>query len=71
MVTAYQAPLLTMQSPAPYVGAQAPAPYTPAQTTGGLDISSLINAILPLMMLMMVFGMLKPMMAGMSGAFGK
>jgi len=43
----------------------------PAQstvTTQQLDITSLINSILPLFMLMMVMGMLMPMMKEMSGS---
>ena len=54
-----QAPLVPMQQPAPYT----PATVTAAQT---LDVTSLINSILPLFMLMMVFGMLTPMMKQMS-----
>ena len=49
----------------------AQATVTSAQTTG-LDITGLINSILPLFMLMMVMGMLMPMMKGMtSGLSGE
>ena len=55
----------------PMIPMQQPAPYTPAQVaaaeTTGLDISALINSILPIFMLMMVMGMLMPMMKGMTG----
>ncbi len=48
--------------------------FRPAQVTtvtpAQLDITSLINSILPLFMLMMVMGMLMPMMKGMSAGFG-
>ncbi|MDP3063158.1 MAG: hypothetical protein Q8O40_08115 [Chloroflexota bacterium] len=60
-----QVPMIPMQQPAPYV----PATVAPAQA--GLDISSLINSILPIFMLMMVMGMLMPMMKGMTGGLGK
>jgi len=43
--------------------------YQPAQTT--IDISGIINAILPIMMLAMMFGMLMPMMKGMTGEMGR
>ncbi len=44
---------------------------TPVRTTqtGGLDVSSLMNTILPLMTLMLVFSMIMPMFKSMSGAF--
>ncbi|MDO8637001.1 MAG: hypothetical protein Q7R34_12365 [Dehalococcoidia bacterium] len=38
--------------------------------TGGLDISSLLSTILPLMTLMLVFSMITPMFKSMGGAFG-
>lgn len=62
----YQAPVVGFQAPAPVVGNQ---PITPSQTTGGLDISSLMNTILPLMTLMMVFGMITPMFKQMGQTF--
>lgn len=43
-------------------------PVSPAQT-GGLDISSLMNTILPLMTLMLVFSMIMPMFKSMTTAF--
>ena len=64
--TQIQVPMIPMQQPAPYT----PATVTSAQT-GGLDISSLINSILPIFMLMMVMGMLMPMMKGMTGGLSK
>ena len=51
--TQIQVPMIPMQQPAPYT----PATVTSTQT-GGLDISSLINSILPIFMLMMVMGMI-------------
>jgi len=58
------------QTQAPVVPFQAPSPYTPATVTAAqsLDVTSLINSILPIFMLMMVFGMLTPMMKQMSGS---
>ncbi len=61
----YQAPVVGFQAPAPVVGNQ---PVTTTQT-GGLDISSLMNTILPLMTLMMVFGMIMPMFKQMGQTF--
>lgn len=63
----------TYQVQSPVVGYQAPAPVvgsaiTPTQT-GGLDISSLLSTILPLMTLMLVFSMIMPMFKSMGGAF--
>ncbi len=55
VVAQVQSPVVPYQAPAPY------APVQAAQTTG-LDITGLINSILPIFMLMMVFGMLTPMM---------
>jgi hypothetical protein len=42
--------------------------YGAAQT---IDISGIINAILPIMMLAMMFGMLMPMVKGMTGEMGR
>jgi hypothetical protein len=41
--------------------------YQPAQ----IDITGIINAILPIMMLAMMFGMLMPMMKGLTGEAGR
>lgn len=60
-----QAPTVTFtgaQSPAPRVS-QYPAPYAPGQTE---DWTSLITAIMPLILLMMMFGMMKPMFESMT-----
>jgi hypothetical protein len=40
--------------------------YSPGAAPAQLDISSLLNAILPLMMLAMVFAMMVPMMKGLT-----
>lgn len=49
-------------------GQQFMTSYQPAQT---IDISGIINAILPIMMLAMMFGMLMPMVKGMTGEMGR
>jgi hypothetical protein len=41
----------------------------PSAVTPALDISTLLEGIMPLIMLMMVMMMIMPMMKGMTGAF--
>lgn len=70
--TQNKVPLLSytgvQQAPAPTIGiAQAPAPALPslaaAQTTG-MDLSSLINMIVPIIGLSLMISIIKPMMKG-------
>lgn len=65
LATYQQSPVVGYQAPAPVVGTA----ITPTQTTGGLDISSLLSTILPLMTLMLVFSMIMPMFKSMGSAF--
>ena len=61
-----QAPNVTFvgaQSPAPKVS-QYPAPYAPGQETG--DWTAIITSLMPLIIIMMMFGMLKPMFQSVS-----
>ena len=59
-----ESPVLQVeQAPAPGL-MQYPAPYATvaaAQETGAVDLNSIINMVMPIMMLAMLFGMLTPM----------
>ena len=65
MVIAQQTPMRTtsLQRVAPQQ-LYAPAAVTPGQ----FDITTLLTSIMPLIMMIMVFSMLKPMFGGMTGA---
>jgi hypothetical protein len=54
-----QAPVLAQVTAPPLPGVVAPAQ---------LDISGILNSILPIMMLMLVFGMIVPLFKQLSGA---
>lgn len=54
-------------SPYQFPVATAQAPVTPTQ---GLDITNLMNTILPLMTLMLVFSIMVPMFRQLGTAFG-
>ena len=49
----------TQQSQAPVVPAQAPAPYTPYQTGGGIDLNSIVNLMLVMVVMVMMMGFAK------------
>ncbi len=44
------------------------SPYTPVTTAQTFDISTLLTSIMPLIMLIMVMQLIKPMMKGISEA---
>jgi hypothetical protein len=41
--------------------------YYPTQTTGGFDMSSMMNMIMMIMMMAIMMSMMKPLMSGFSG----
>ena len=63
-----QGPRVTQLSPGLQVQ-QAPAPYAPYQTDGDWtsSITGLLTAIMPLIVMMMMFKMITPMMEGLTG----
>lgn len=76
MVLAMQTPVTTQpvrtQQVAVRPGQQAVSPqqlYTPTTTTAAqFDISTLLTSIMPLIMLVMVMQMMKPLMGGMAAS---
>ena len=59
-----------MVTPQQFLQPQVVRPQQMMPQQQAFDISQLINMIIPIMSLMMVFGMLTPMMKGMSEGFG-
>ncbi|GEM_PF-5695737 len=58
----------------PVLPTQAPAPVVPtlvATAQQSLDLTSLMNTIMPMMSLVMVMGIMMPMMKGFSQGIGK
>lgn len=61
-----QGPKVTQVSPGPQVQ-QAPAPYAPYQTSDWTStITGLFTAIMPIIVMVMMFKMITPMMEGLT-----
>lgn len=56
------------QAPSPRVS-QYPAPYSPVQAgVAQTGITEMLNAIMPIIMIVLLMGMLTPMLKGLGGA---
>jgi len=61
----FSAPGVGPQQGSPVFAGQYPAPYSPVQVGAAqTDISSMLDTIMPLIILMMMMGMMMPMMKG-------